>query len=503
MMTLKITDSYSIKDLTNKYRNGYLTPLDYIKNELKKISFIMNTTINAIVEVMPQDIILNQAIESTKRYQNKCELGPFDGVPITVKDSILCEIKGRKMEMGSMINNLDQYGGVFGYAEETSPQIQMLTKQGAIILAITTCPEIGHKGTTTSYLRGITRSPHDKTLSTGGSSGGSAALIALKVGNISIGTDGAGSIRIPSAWCGVFGFKPSYNIGCCNHPMWPYIGVAGPMSLYIDDIRLYMKELCLQKNDYASTSGCMNWSESYMKLGLKNVNIAVSRNYDGVVDYVDDKIWNQITRVTNYLQKLGANVTFIEPPLSEIKQLFDSDYMRCLLDLWYSFMGPLYGDYIEQYNYGYNKYMVDPGIIEIYERSKRMSMRQLNMASSIRDKIIEIMTKFHQTYDLLITATTATLPLNALSYDKDMFMMNRNTNQIVKWFDCYHSYIMFTCLCNLTYQPAISLNVGFERTLNGKAPIGMQIIGRNNEDNMVLRAAYVVQQQFKPLIAKL
>ena len=291
---------YSIQQLTDKFRDGSYTPLDNIQNELKKMELILSSNINPFTKLMSRDLILKQAKESTLRYKNKCTLGPFDGIAVTVKDSILCEFIGTKTEMGSKLSNLDKNGGVFGIANQTSQQITMLIESGAIILCITTCPELGHKCLTSSCLHGTTLNPHDLTLSSGGSSGGSAASIVCGLGNISIGTDGGGSIRIPSSWCGCYGYKPSYCIGCCNHPMWPYIGVAGPISLNIDDIRLYMKQLCNIKNlnEYEIINKNIDWSKEYMEKGIKGLNIAISKNYDGIIDFVDKRIWK------NYLVKI-------------------------------------------------------------------------------------------------------------------------------------------------------------------------------------------------------
>ena len=499
---------YTIKQLTSKFRDGSLTPLSHVKNELKKLQKLLSDhpEINPIVEIFPIDDILKQAKESTIRYSNNQTLGEFDGIPYTIKDSILCDIKNKMTEMGSNISHLDdsKEGGLFGIPEQTSPQITMLLESGAIPICITTCPELGHKGLTTSYLRGITRNPHDQTLSTGGSSGGSAALVALNIcGNISIGTDGGGSIRIPAGWCGVYGFKPSYNIGCCNHPISPYIGVAGPLSLNIDDIRLYLKKLYQQPNDYAVIPNNIDFSEEYMKSGIGDLKIAVSKNYDGIIDYVDTRIWSEILRVIEYLQEYhNADITFIEPPLRQINDMFEGfDYYKCWKYLWFSFMGILYDEYIQKYPD--LKYSVDPGLIEIIERSKNMTMKDLVIANQVRDAVIDIMTQFHKKYDLLISPITPILPLKAMSYLQDMYMMDMNTKKKITWFDCYHSNAIFTCLCNLTYQPAMNVNMGFVKTKYGKAPIGMHIIGRNNKDNVILKLAYCVQQKFKPLVAKL
>ena len=89
-------------------------------------------------------------------------------------------------------------------------------------------------------------------------------------------------------------------------------------------------------------------------------------------------------------------------------------------------MGLLYGEYIKNYNDDISniKNMVDPGLFYIIQQSKKMSMKDLVIAQQIKDKVIEIMVEFHKKYDLLITPTTATLPLNGLSYKDDLFMID-------------------------------------------------------------------------------
>eukprot|EP01084_Bolivina_argentea_P029142 54097_1 len=204
---------FTIKQLTDKFKDGSLTPTQYISSQLNRLKSI-NPKVNAVAKLFNEKDILKQAQESTNRYKNGKPLGPFDGIAITIKDTTSSITKGVQLHKGSMVCYLDKDNKFFGgIPKESVKEVAMLQKSGAIILCLTTVPEMCWKGSTSSYLYGITRNPHNLTITTGGSSGGAAALTALGIGNISVGSDGAGSIRIPASFCGVIGYKPSYTVG--------------------------------------------------------------------------------------------------------------------------------------------------------------------------------------------------------------------------------------------------------------------------------------------------
>ena len=163
-------------------------------------------------------------------------MGPLDGVPTSIKDLVLT--KGWPTLRGSHTVDPDQPWDV------DAPATARLREAGAVLIGKTTTPEFGCKGETNSPLTGITRNPWDTTKTPGGSSGGTAAAVAAGLGPLSIGSDGAGSVRIPAAFCGNFGFKPSFG-RVPAYPLSPFGTVShlGPHTMSVADGALMMNVL--------------------------------------------------------------------------------------------------------------------------------------------------------------------------------------------------------------------------------------------------------------------
>ena len=145
---------------------------------------------------------LAAARASEARWHAGRPLGPADGVPTTIKDIVL--VAGWGVRYGT--TTLPPVT-----AEADSPAVRLLRDAGAVLMGLTTTPEFGWKAVTDSAATGITRNPIDPSLTSGGSSGGAAAAAACGAGVFHLGTDGGGSIRIPAAFCGVVGHKPTFG----------------------------------------------------------------------------------------------------------------------------------------------------------------------------------------------------------------------------------------------------------------------------------------------------
>jgi Asp-tRNA(Asn)/Glu-tRNA(Gln) amidotransferase A subunit family amidase len=162
--------------------------------------------------------------------------GPLCGLPITIKDSQW--LAGERCTHGSF--SLQNF-----VPEQSSLAVERLQAAGAVIFAKSTCPEYCLSGTTDSALYGRTSNPWDISKTSGGSSGGAAALIAAGVGSMALGGDGGGSIRIPAAFCGIIGFKPSFGVvpRKPGFPNWESLVAYGPMTRSVADAKLMFSVL--------------------------------------------------------------------------------------------------------------------------------------------------------------------------------------------------------------------------------------------------------------------
>ena len=270
---------------------------------------------------------------------------------------------------------------------------------------------------------------------------------------------------------------------------------SGPLCQSMDDIVLYMQQL----TKYTKILTHLDWSDEYIKSrkGVQGMKIAVSKNLDGIVDYIDDDVWSSTKEVAMYLKSMGANVEFVEPPLSKTKL----NFFECVGKLWYIDMYK-YGKYVQGFDNG--KDMVDPGLWECCERGKYITdINELIEITKTRDEIKQIMKEFHEEYDILLTPTCAIPPPNAVSWIDDGKMKNMNTGEIMNVWDCFHSTMMFTSLFNITGQPALSMPCAYISSMDGDIPLGVQIVGGSDKDNLVLRTGYCLENKFKCLPAKL
>jgi len=186
------------RELAARVRSKEVSPVEIAEAFLERIQEL-NPKLNAFITVTA-----DEARESARRAEAAVmageRLGPFHGVPFSVKDLLLT--RGIRTTMGSRIfaNQVP--------AEDAVP-VRRLRKAGAILIGKTTTPEFGHKPLTDSPLFGVTRNPWDLSRTAGGSSGGAAAAVATGQGPLALGTDGGGSIRLPAACCGIVGLKPT------------------------------------------------------------------------------------------------------------------------------------------------------------------------------------------------------------------------------------------------------------------------------------------------------
>jgi len=259
-------------ELLQLYRSGQASPVEVTQAVLARIERL-NPQINAFCVVDP-DAALASARASEARWQahrsSGAPVGELEGVPTTIKDLILT--RGWPTLRGSRTIDPQQAWDV------DAPATARLREAGAVLLGKTTTPEFGCKGETNSPATGITRNPWNTAHTPGGSSGGAAAAVAAGLGPLAVGTDGAGSVRIPAAFCGNVGLKPSFG-RVPAYPLSPFGSVAhlGPHTMSVRDAALMMN--VLKKPDARDWTSLPPESTDYtvgLEDGIRGMRIAYS-----------------------------------------------------------------------------------------------------------------------------------------------------------------------------------------------------------------------------------
>jgi aspartyl-tRNA(Asn)/glutamyl-tRNA(Gln) amidotransferase subunit A len=187
--------------LLELYRAKKLSPVEVMTETLRRLERY-EAAVNAFVLYDP-DSALAEARASEARWRRGEPKGLLDGLPIALKDTLLT--RGWPRLVGSKTIDPNQAW------DEDSPVTARLRAAGAVYFGKTTTPEFGWKAVTDSPLSGTTRNPWNLERTPGGSSGGSAVALLAGICPLAVGTDAGGSIRIPAAFCGVFGLKPSFG----------------------------------------------------------------------------------------------------------------------------------------------------------------------------------------------------------------------------------------------------------------------------------------------------
>ena len=221
-------------DLIAGYRARHFTPLDVVEDV---ITALEHTDTACRVMVTPMfESARAQAAEASRAWAAGEPAGALCGVPVTVKDLVF--VAGIPAHGGAPPNE--------GFVPQADAAVvAALRSAGAVITCKTTTCESGYKLTADSPVSGITRNPWNRARTSGGSSGGAAAAVAAGCGPLAIGTDGVGSIRVPSAFCGVFGLKPTFGlvprVPGFSPPSWASLAHTGPITRSVADAALLLE----------------------------------------------------------------------------------------------------------------------------------------------------------------------------------------------------------------------------------------------------------------------
>jgi aspartyl-tRNA(Asn)/glutamyl-tRNA(Gln) amidotransferase subunit A len=468
-------DHTSLTDLTARallagYASGDFSPVDTTRAVLARIGMVQ-PLVNAFVRV-DTEAALAQAEASAERWRRNEPQGLLDGVPVSVKDLFLQ--RGGPTLRGS---NTVRPEGAW---DEDAPAVARLREHGAVLVGKTTTPEFGWKGVTDSPRHGVTRNPYDLSRTSGGSSGGSAAAVALGAAPLSIGTDGGGSVRIPASFCGIFGLKPTYG----RIPLYPSspfgtLAHAGPMTRDAADAALLL--------DVISGADWRDWSQLAPAPsardaladgvdGVKGLRIAYSPSFGGQVA-VRPAVASAVRRAVGRLAELGAYIEEADPDISDPVEAFHT--------LWFSGAARLVQAFGRE-----QRELLDPGLREIIAEGERHSALDYLAAVDARMELGRRLGRFHESYDLLVTPT---LPITAFAAGAETpggagpgSAGPRGPGQR-RW----TGWTPFTYPFNLTQQPAATVPCGVDED---GLPIGVQLIAARHADGLVLRAAHALYE---------
>jgi aspartyl-tRNA(Asn)/glutamyl-tRNA(Gln) amidotransferase subunit A len=344
-----------------------------------------------------------------------------------------------------------------------------LREHNAVILGKTTTPEVGWKGLTESALSGVTRNPWNLAKTPGGSSGGASAALAAGMGPLAVGSDGAGSIRIPAAFAGVFGIKANFG----RVPAYPESAMkslsnVGPMSRSVADAALMLTVISEpdERDWTALPYQEIDYTEG-LDAGISGLRVAYSRDLGYAK--VDPEVAALVDEAAGAFADLGAEVEECDPGFADPTPFFRT--------LWWVGAGAAMGGLSAE-----KKALLEPELAAIVEEGLTMSGVQYMHASDERTKLCLAMRRFHQDYDLLLTPALA-VP----AFDVGCLAPPGWESESTYWTD----WTPFSFPFNLTQQPACTIPCGL--TAAG-LPVGLQIVANNFREDLVLRAARAFEQ---------
>ena len=411
------------------------------------------------------EIAREAAKQIDKRIMANEEVGPLAGVPWGCKD-LICTA-GIKTTSGSV-----------AYADfvpdEDDVVVERMRNAGAVILGKTNVPEFGYSGVGHNPVFPTTRNPWNTDLTPGGSSAGSGAAVASGMGPVSLGSDGGGSVRIPSSFSGLYGLKASMG----RVPLYPgvkderYPGVSswealehiGPMSRTVTDSALLLSVIASpddRDNRSLPRQEGFDWMAS-LKGDLKGLRVAYSPDLGYAA--VDKRVREVVGKAVKIFERdLGCIVEEASPGWENPYPAFwalvaretDLKGMRAMEKRLGDKMTPHLRDFLKT----------------------EWTAEQLTDAMVARKAVNNKMWRFMRKYDLLLTPTLAVPPFEIGIQGPTMI-----DGREVEPFEWLH----FTYPLNFTGQPAASVPAGW--TDDG-LPIGLQIVGRHLDDALVLRAS--------------
>ena len=447
-------------DLVQKIKAREISAVEVLQAHLEQIERV-NPHVNAIVTLLPDRA--EQAARAIDEQLGRGEdPGPLCGLPVAHKDLVVT--KGIRTTFGSPI-----YQDFIPDADAVI--VERLRDAGAVTIGKTNTPEFGAGSQTFNEVFGETHNPYDLTKTCGGSSGGAAVSLACGMLPIADGSDTGGSLRNPAAFCNVVGFRPSPG----RVPVWPNelgwfpISVQGPMARTVEDVALMLSAIAgPDPRDPIAIPAAGDRFRQPLARDFRNTRIAWSADFGGLP--MDQQITQVLEPQIETFAGLGCEVAPGQPDFSDADEIFQ------VLRAWAFELKftPLIEKHREQ---------IKDTIIWNAEFGQSLTGPQISRAENLRTQLFQRVVKFMETHEFMIFPVTQVPPFDLQQpYIEEIDGVKMQT--YIDWMkSCY--------FVTVTGLPAISVPCGFTET---GLPVGLQIVGRHQDDWGVLQLAYAFQQ---------
>jgi aspartyl-tRNA(Asn)/glutamyl-tRNA(Gln) amidotransferase subunit A len=422
-----------------------------------------NSELNAFITVLFENA-LEEAEKAERRIKKGIWLGPLDGIPFSVKDMI--QIKGVRCTAGSILFK-DHI------ARRNATCITKLKKAGGIVLGTTNLNEFASGITGINPHYGSSKNPWNKDHISGGSSGGSCVSVSAGMASFSIGTDTGGSIRVPSAFCGTVGLKPTYDLvakdGVIN--LAPSLDHVGCITRSFYDAAMVLAVLVDKhysfRKDKASTILDRTMSENVRKMDKLVVGIPD----DYFFENIDSDLVKHFKHFIKTIESVVRDIKYIS--VKETKVITSTWTIIRLAEAaeqhrkWIKTKSAEYTDEVRK--------MINKGL--------GISAADYINACKLKTQITNNFLEALKAVDVLV------LPSTNITAPKFSQIMNENENLSIR-----NSLLKNSIPFNISGMPAVNVPVGLDRF---GIPVGVQLVGRPFEESKILSLGYEFEQKYK------
>jgi len=424
-----------------------------------------------------REMAMKQAELADKRFRERDRVPLLNGIPVAIKDNMCTQ--GTRTTCGSRI--LENYTPPYN-----ATAVSRVLQDGAVCIGKTNMDEFAMGSSTENSAFGPTCNPINPECVAGGSSGGSAAAVAAGETILAMGSDTGGSIRLPAAYCGVAGIKPTYG-RVSRYGLVSYassLDQIGALGRTVEDCAMLLNVIC-GHDRMDSTSVRIkrpNFMDSLRK-GIQGIKVGLPKEY--FIEGLDSKVKDQITKAVSLLDENGAEIVDISLP-----------HARYAISTYYLIATAEASSNLARYDgvkYGLRKTEESSDLVNMYEKTRsegfgREVKRRIMLgtyvlsagyydayylkAQEARTLIKEDFDKAFRSVDCMITPVSPCLPFRLGEKMTDPLQM--------------YLVDIYTVSLNLSGLPGMSINCGMANGL----PVGLQIIGKPFDEEMVLRVGH-------------